>query len=127
MVQPVMRPHSADDPTIRTKLKVWQVLALIESLALLVLIGVMIAKYGFGMDRLSEIWSPIHGFIFMAYALASAVLCFGLAWGLGRMVWVMLSGCIPFWSFIMERRVSRDARLQIDGPFQAGRGRPHTE
>ena len=71
MVQPVMRPHSADDPTIRTKLKVWQVLAFIESLALLVLIGVMIAKYGFGMDRLSEIWSPIHGFIFMAYALAS--------------------------------------------------------
>ncbi len=127
MVQPIMRPHSADDPTIRPKLKVWQVLALIESLALLVLIGVMIAKYGFDMDRLSQIWSPIHGFIFMAYALATAVLCFGLNWGLGRMVWIMLSGCIPFWSFIMERKVSRDARLQIDGPFQAGRGRRHRD
>ena len=33
MVQPVMRPHSADDPTIRTKLKVWQVLAFIDALA----------------------------------------------------------------------------------------------
>lgn len=115
-----MRPTSTDDPTIRTKLKVWQVLAVIESLALIILIGVMVAKYGFEMERLSAIWSPIHGFIFMAYALATAILCFGLNWGIGRMLWIMLSGCIPFWSFVMERKVTQDARLQIDGALLAG-------
>ncbi|WP_462418123.1 DUF3817 domain-containing protein [Kytococcus sp. Marseille-QA3725] len=123
MVDPVMRPQSADDPTIRTKLKVWQVLAFVESFALLVLIGVMVAKYGFDLPRYSELWSPIHGFIFMAYVVATAVLCFALHWGLGRMLWIMVSGCIPFWSFVMERKVTKDARLQIDGPLQAGRRR----
>ncbi|MFC0360116.1 DUF3817 domain-containing protein [Kytococcus schroeteri] len=121
MAQPIMRPHSADDPTIRPKLTVWRVLAFVESVALLILIGVMVAKYGFGMDRPSQVWSPIHGFIFMAYAVATAVLCFGLHWGLGRMLWIMLSGCIPFWSFVMERTVTRDARLQVDGPFRSTR------
>ena len=53
--------------------------------------------------------------IFLLLAGAVALLGFELRWGLGRMVLVMLAGCVPFLSFWVEHRVSREASAQISG------------
>jgi integral membrane protein len=36
-----------------------------------------------------------------------------MKWELVKMVWVMLAGCIPFVSFVVERRVTAKARAAL--------------
>ena len=87
-------------------------MAFIVGVGLLVLVAEMILNYGFDNHAL-DWWPQPHGFIYMVYLVATVNLGFKVGWGLGKMVGVMLAGCVPFLSFWVEHRVASGARAQI--------------
>jgi integral membrane protein len=115
---PSPSPATTDVPAARKALTFFKVMAVIVGIGLLVLVAEVVISYGFdrkGPDNPLSWWPQPHGFIFMIYVIATANLGFKLGWSLGRMVLVMLAGCVPFLSFWAERKVSREAEAQLDG------------
>jgi len=95
-----------------SKLKFFQVMAMIVGLALLVLTTHMVLRYGFG-NHILDWWAQPHGFLYMIYLVSVAMLGFQLRWSLGAMVGVMLAGVVPFLSFYVEQKVTRAAKRQM--------------
>lgn len=89
----------------------FRVIAYIVGVFLLLLTAGVIWRYGFGEPRLSETVSPIHGFLYILYLLATFDLGRRANWPLKRMLLVMLAGTIPFLSFYAERVVTRRLAL----------------
>lgn len=85
----------------------YRVVAYVVGVFLLLLTAGVIWRYGFGEPRLSETVSPIHGFLYLVYLVATFDLGRRVGWSLRRMVLVMLAGTIPFLSFYAERVVTR--------------------
>ena len=104
---------SADTSTIRRALTFFRVMAFVVGVGLLLLVLGMVLRYGFDEPRLSELWSPIHGFLYMVYMVATANLGLKLRWGFGKIVLVMLAGTIPFVSFVAEHKVSNEVKGQL--------------
>lgn len=98
---------TADPRVIATALGVFRVTAILAGLAMFVLIVEMVLKYAMGNDVLAW-WSPVHGLIFMAFAVATANLGFKIGWPVGRMILTILISCVPFAAFVEERRVVRE-------------------
>ena len=98
---------TADPRAIAVALSGFRITAILAGLAMFVLILEMVLKYAMGNDALSW-WSPVHGLIFFAFAIATANLGFKVGWPLGRMVVTILLACIPFVAFVEERRVVRE-------------------
>ncbi len=94
----------ADPRSIATALTFFRVTAVIAGVAMFILILEMVLKYGMGNDVLAW-WSPVHGVIFMVFAVATANLGFKINWSVGRMIIILLLACIPFVAFVEERRV----------------------
>ena len=95
----------------RSRLTFFKVMAFVVGVGLLVLVVEMVLSYGFGMkgtDNPLSWWPQPHGFIYMVYLVATALLGFKVGWSLTKMVLVMLAGCVPFLSFWVERRVARE-------------------
>ncbi len=104
----------------RSRLTFFKVLAFIVGVGLLVLVVEMVLSYGFGMkgdDNPLHWWPQPHGFIYMVYLVATALLGFKVGWSLTKMVLVMLAGCVPFLSFWVERRVA----AQVEAGLAAAR------
>ena len=53
------------------------------------------------------IWGPIHGALFVIYVILAFDLAYKDRWSPLGTVWVLVSGTIPFVSFIVERQVHR--------------------
>src|SRR5450756_2542138 len=51
----------------------------------------------------------VHGWVYVAYLVTVFLLWTKMRWGLGRLAAMVLAGVIPFMSFVLERRVHRDA------------------
>lgn len=98
------------------KLKFFQVMAMIVGLALLVLTTHMVLRYGPPKNHVLDWWAQPHGFLYMVYLVAVAMLGFELRWSLPRMVGVMLAGVVPFLSFYVEQKVTRQAKRQMGIP-----------
>jgi integral membrane protein len=94
-------------PKVVAALGRYKVMAVVVGLGLLVLTLEVVLHYGFDNDSLAW-WSPIHGVLYMLYLVATADLGMKDRWSLGRMVGVMLAGVVPFFSFVMERKVARE-------------------
>lgn len=95
----------------RSRLTFFKVMAFTVGIGLLLLVLEIVLSYGFDMkgeDNPLSWWPQPHGFIYMAYLLATALLGFKVGWSLPKMVLVMLAGCVPFLSFWVERRVARE-------------------
>jgi integral membrane protein len=104
----------ADVETVRRRLAFFKVMAFVVGVGLLLLVIEMVLAYGFGMkgeENPLAWWPQPHGFIYMVYLVATALLGFKVGWSLTRMVLVMLAGCVPFLSFWVERKVAR----QVEG------------
>ena len=100
----------------RKALTFFKVMAFIVGVGLLVLVVEMVLSYGFGMkgdDNPLHWWPQPHGFIYMVYLVATALLGFKVGWTLPKMVGVMLAGCVPFLSFWVERKVAREVEAQL--------------
>lgn len=90
-------------------LRFFTVMAMIVGVGLLVLVAEMILRYGFDNHAL-DWWPQPHGFLYIVYIAATANLGFKAGWSLPKMVGVMLAGCVPFLSFVVERRVTEPYR-----------------
>lgn len=53
---------------------------------------------------LSAIVGPIHGFLYAVYVVVAFDMARRAHWPLGRTIWYLLAGTIPFASFVAERR-----------------------
>jgi integral membrane protein len=105
-----------DDDGIRTRLTFFKVMAFIVGVGLLVLLAEMVLSYGFdlkGDENPLHWWPQPHGFIYMVYLVATALLGFKVDWPLTKIVLVMLAGCVPFLSFWVERRVAREVEAGL--------------
>ena len=102
------RAGTADPRAIATALSFFRVTAVIAGLAMFVLIVEMVLKYGPPKNDVLAWWSPVHGLIFMVFAVATANLGFKVGWSVGRMIIILLLACIPFLAFVEERRVVRE-------------------
>ncbi|NHI20684.1 DUF3817 domain-containing protein [Phycicoccus endophyticus] len=110
----VIAPQDVD--AVRPRLTFFTVMAFVVGVGLLVLVAEMVLSYGAGLkgaDNPLSWWPQPHGFIYMVYLVATAVLGFKVGWSLPRMVLVMLAGCVPFLSFWVERRVAREVRAAL--------------
>ena len=92
----------------------FRVLAVLVGIGLLVLVGVaMPLRYLAGDPHFSEYFSPVHGALYMLYLVATVDLGRRVGWSALRMLGVMLAGTVPFLSFVVERRVARDAAARL--------------
>ena len=108
--------RAEDVDGIRPRLTFFKVMAFIVGIGLLVLVAEIVISYGFGRkgDQNPLSWWPQpHGFIYMVYLVATALLGFKVGWTLPKIVLVMLAGCVPFLSFWVERRVAREVEAGL--------------
>ena len=104
-----------DEVAVRTSFARFRIASIVEGIALLVLVAIMVMRYGvYGgeglftstsppWDQVSEIWSPIHGLIYMIYVVLAFDLWLRMRWGIGQMLLLMFFGVVPVLSFFGER------------------------
>ena len=56
------------------------------------------------------VWT-LHGWLYLLYLMAAVHLAMARRWKPVRLVLVLLAGTIPFLSFVMERRLSKESEL----------------
>ncbi len=89
-------------------------LAIATGVALLVFCGFIVAKYAFdaGADATTYV-AMVHGYLYIGYFVVTFLLGQKLRWPLGRMVAFLAAGCIPFASFVAERKAVAEARTKL--------------
>lgn len=104
------RPIDVEDA--RKKFLFFRVMAFVVGVGLLVLCLEIVLHRAFDNDALAW-WPQPHGLIFVVYVVSVALLGFAVRWSLGRMLLVMLAGCVPFLSFYVEHRMSADVQRRL--------------
>lgn len=102
--------HTELDPRIRSALLRYRVIAYVVGIGLLALCVAIVFKYGFDAGQGVAIIGPIHGFLYMAYIALAVDLALKARWSVKGTIGVLLSGTIPFLSFVAERTVSHRVR-----------------
>ncbi|GIH74628.1 DUF3817 domain-containing protein [Planobispora longispora] len=98
---------------MESALKPFRVLAYIVGVMLLVLVTCMILRYGFDIEGPSKIVSPIHGFLYMLYLVATMNLGMKARWSWQYILGVMLAGTVPLLSFVFERKVTQRVENEV--------------
>lgn len=126
-------PRQSDVPRIRLTLRVFKVSAIITGVFLLLLVVMMVTRYGFGSDielggetflgltprdaitgiNLSTVILIAHGWLYVLYLGCDFVLWRLLRFSFLRFVFIALGGIIPGLSFYFERRVPRDVEAEL--------------
>ena len=127
-------PRPEDVARIRRTVSIYKVSSYITGTFLLLLVLMMVFRYGFGVDiellgpygfialtpkdliagiNLSTLILIAHGWFYVLYLGADFVLWRLVRWSFGRFLVIALGGVIPFLSFYFERRVPRDALAAI--------------
>ncbi len=109
---PADLPAKASPPTVPAgptrkiagALSRFRIISIAESVALLVLVVLMVFRYGFDQHLLPW-WPQFHGFVFFAYFLLTLDLGFKARWKPVGTLLVILAGIIPFVSFWAEHKV----------------------
>lgn len=96
-------------PQVGSALRRFKVMAVVVGIGLLILCLELVLRYGFDNELLVW-WSPIHGLLYMIYLVVTADLGLKVRWPLAKIVGVMLAGVVPFFSFVMERKVAREVQ-----------------
>lgn len=127
-------PRPADIPRVRTTVKVYKVSSLVTGSFLLLLVLMMVLRYGLGVDielngpegflaltpkefiqgiNLSTIILIVHGWLYVFYLGCDFILWRLLGWSFARFLLIALGGVIPFLSFFFEQTVPRRVAAQI--------------
>jgi len=130
---PAIRP--ADVPRIRTVLKVYRVSAIVTGTFLLLLVLMMVFRYGLGVDielggpfgflalqprelitavNLSTVILIVHGWLYVVYLGCDFLLWRMTRWSFGRFLFIALGGIVPLLSFFFEFRVPRWVNERLD-------------
>jgi integral membrane protein len=127
-------PRPADIPKVRATVKVFKISSVITGTFLLLLVVMMVFRYGFGVDielagpygllaltpkdlivgvNLSTIILIVHGWFYVLYLGADFVLWRFTRWSFARFLLIALGGIVPVSSFFFERLVPRWAEAAI--------------
>lgn len=127
-------PRASDVPRIRTTLTVYKVSAIVTGSFLLLLVLMMVFRYGFGQDielggpfgfltltpkeaitaiNLSTIILIIHGWLYVIYLACDFLLWRLMGWSFARFLLIALGGIIPLLSFFYERTVPKRVEAGI--------------
>jgi integral membrane protein len=136
-------PKIASFPAIRGALRFYQIASIITGVMLLLLVTEMVLKYtpihlelflggsgGFlwfapvaeGADGLQSMGDGVnlslgvlivHGWFYVVYLFSCFRLWTLMRWPLLRLILLMLGGVVPFLSFFMEARVSREVKSYL--------------
>ena len=126
-------PRPEDAPKIRRTIAVYKASSIITGTFLLLLVVMMVSRYGFGVDielnpvyglqltpkelitgvNLSTAILIAHGWLYVLYLGTDFVLWRQIRWSFGKFLFIALGGIIPLLSFFLERRVPRDALAAI--------------
>ncbi|MEO7016907.1 MAG: DUF3817 domain-containing protein [Leifsonia sp.] len=134
-----LAPKPESFPKIRGALKLYQVCAYITGFMLLLLCVEMIVKYGFhyqlfafgnhgvfsfvptndpvtptGVDLSTGILIA-HGWLYVLYLFSDFRLWSLMRWNFTRFVTIALGGVIPFLSFFVEARISKQVKSYLAG------------
>lgn len=103
---------------MRAALTRFRIIAWIVGVFLILLtIGILLRYtdlFAFRTDVVSRTVSPIHGFGYMLYLAAGIDLASRRHWRPLTTLGVLLSGTVPFLSFLAERRVSADVQAALE-------------
>jgi integral membrane protein len=92
----------------------YRVLANVVGVALVLLVVGMILKYTpIDSPTMAGIVAPVHGALYMVYLVTAYDLWRRTGWPLSRMVAMVLAGIVPFMTFVVERRIVRDAKALV--------------
>ena len=126
--------RTADIPRVRTALAGFKVSAIVTGVFLLLLVVMMVCRYGLGADielggpagflaltpkdlitgvNLSTVILIVHGWLYVVYLGLDFILWRLLRWSFTRFLFIALGGIIPGLSFYFERRVPRDVEAEI--------------
>lgn len=130
---PAIRP--ADIPRLRTAVKVYKVSSIITGTFLLLVVLMMVLRYGFGVDiawsasgfdlqpqalikaagltNVSLILLTAHGWLYVLYLACDFVMWRLSRYSFARFLFIALGGIIPLLSFFLERLVPRDVERRI--------------
>lgn len=87
----------------------YRTMAYVTACTLLVFTGFIVVKYGFDKgEDLTLVVSQIHGVFFILYVVFAFDLGQKARWPFGKLLWVLLAGCIPLGAFFVERRITRE-------------------
>lgn len=96
---------------MKSALTRFRVLAYVVGVMLLVLAAVaMPLKYLADQPLLVELIGPVHGFLYVVYLLVALDLAVRVRWSVVKTLLVLVAGTVPFLSFVVERRVTRELR-----------------
>ncbi|AYF97502.1 DUF3817 domain-containing protein [Protaetiibacter intestinalis] len=119
-------PRPVDVPRLRIALKVYRVSALITGVFLLLLVVMMVFRWGFLVDielggpygflaltpkeqitgiNLSTVILIVHGWLYVLYLACDFVLWRLARFSFGRFLFIALGGVVPFLSFYFEFQV----------------------
>ncbi|HWH96749.1 MAG TPA: DUF3817 domain-containing protein [Pseudolysinimonas sp.] len=128
---------AADDvPRIRLVLKLYRVSAIVTGVFLLLLVVMMVARYGFLVDieysdaygfgltprelieergslNVSLIILTTHGWLYVVYLALNFLLWRFTRWSFGRFLFIALGGIVPLLSFFFEFSVPRWVRAEL--------------
>jgi integral membrane protein len=127
-------PRPADVPRIRRTVAVYKVSSIITGSFLLLLVLMMVLRYGFGVDielngpygflaltpkelivgvNLSTVILIVHGWLYVLYLGCDFVLWRSARFSFGRFLFIALGGIIPLLSFFLERAVPKEMEAVI--------------
>jgi integral membrane protein len=130
-----LKPKLSNLPRIRSALRLYRVTSIITGAFLLLLVLMMVFRYGFGVDielngpegflaltpkdliigvNLSTIILIVHGWFYVVYLYSDFRLWSLMRWTFPRFILIALGGVIPFLSFIVERRVHRQTVAELE-------------
>jgi len=129
-------PRPVDVPRIRLVLTLFRVSAAITGVFLLLLVVMMVTRYGYHVDiewssvyglgltprelieengttNVSNIILTTHGWLYVVYMALNFLLWRLTRWSFGRFLFIALGGIIPLLSFFFEFRVPRWVREEL--------------
>jgi len=105
--------QAAGAPGIRGALARFRVMAYIVGVGLIALCVGMVLDRGFDQPAPNNIIGPVHGFLYVVYLLAIVDLSLKARWSMKGTILVMLSGVVPLFSFVAERKVTAKVRAGV--------------
>lgn len=134
-----LAPKLEDFPKIRGALKFYQVFAYVTGIMLLLLCVEMIVKYGIGYQLFAfsnygaltlvpvktavaptgvDLSTGIliaHGWLYVVYLFSDFRLWSLMRWPFSKFITIALGGVIPFLSFFVEARISKQVKSYLAG------------
>jgi integral membrane protein len=97
-----------------------RVVAVIEAVSYLGLLGASVAKRAYDMPGLVPVFGPVHGVIFLVYLMLVLAVRSDLGWDAVKTVIALGAAFIPFGTLLVERQLARRSEATVT-PASANR------